>query len=165
MSSLERTVTFVPSQIGGPTQVPVSYTSDPGRLLWYDCQLCLSKMTTAAGVFLPLRFGKNAHPYDELYPSVPNIISCVLHGILFVNQTIFLCTLPFCFFGPVFGLFIYVFIFFVVNGVICRVLNGSDLKVFPTVQVDQRGEFGDEYWIFMNGVSVGLVRLCNPFLR
>jgi hypothetical protein len=156
---LKRTVTLVPSQIGGPDQVPVSYTSTPGRLLWYDCQLFISKLKNTFGVFLPLRFGKNADPFDELYPSVPNIMSVIIHSILFVIQTVFLCSLPLYFFAPCIWLIVYVALFFITNGLICRVLNGSDLKVYPKVAVDQNGEFKDEYWIFMNGVAVGLTFL------
>ncbi|KAF2432871.1 hypothetical protein EJ08DRAFT_100039 [Tothia fuscella] len=155
LEKLDRTVTFVPSQIGAADQVPVSYTSDPGRLLWYDLKLFASKLTKATGVFLPLRVGRDAQPYDELYPSVTNIWSCVLHTILGVNQGMFLCSLPWYLFAPVFWLILYVIFFFLINAGICRLLNGSDLKIYPTISVDPRGQFRDEYWIFMNGVSVG----------
>jgi hypothetical protein len=158
-SRLARTVTFVPSQIGGPTQVPISYTSTPGRLLWYDFRLFLSKISSTTGVFLPLRWGRNSEPYDELYPSLSNILSFGIHVLLAVMQLVFLCSFPVYLFAPCAWWIVYVMVFFGINGGICRMLNGSELKVYPSVPVDEEDKFRDEYWIFMNGVACGFV-LC-----
>jgi hypothetical protein len=83
---LGKTVTFMPSQVGRPDQVSISYTATPFRLLWYDIQLTLAKLPSSMGVMKPWRWGKDADPFDEMYPSGRNLLSIALHVILIVSQ-------------------------------------------------------------------------------
>lgn len=160
-----RTVTFVPTQLAGQSQVPVSYTSTPSRLFWYEIQLVISKAGKAAGVFLPLRYGKQSDPYDELYFSPENFIAVGLQSILAISQTLFVISLPTFFIAPVFWLVLYGLAFYTINGFLCQLLNGTDIKVYPSVDVDQDDRFSNEYWIFINGVATGQVTLLLTLLR
>jgi hypothetical protein len=83
-----RTVTFMPSQIGAPDQVLISYTAMPFPLMRYDIQLILGKLSFAVGVMRPWRLGADADPYDEMYPNGRNLISIGLHVILVVTQSV-----------------------------------------------------------------------------
>jgi hypothetical protein len=86
MKPLAKTVTFMPSQVGRPDQVSISYTATPFRLLWYDIQLTFAKLPSSMGVMKPWRLGKDADPFDEMYPSGRNLLSIGLHAILIVSQ-------------------------------------------------------------------------------
>lgn len=152
---LNRSVTYIPSQVGAPNDSAVSYTANPLSLLWYDIKLCVSKIPSSLGIILPCRFGSDADPFDELYPNPHNIISLVLHGFLIWTQAVFLISIPFCIFTPVFWFGIWVAINLIFNSIVSYFLNGNKLKVYPSVEVDREGKFSDEYWIFLNGVSVG----------
>lgn len=152
---LNRGVTYIPSQVGSPNDSAVSYTSNPISLLWYDIKLCISKLPAAAGIILPWRLGASADPFDELYPNPQNILSLVLHTFLIFTQAIFLVSIPLCIFVPLSFFVLWVAIYLVFNSAVSYILNGTKLKVYPSVEVDREGRFNDEYWIFLNGVSVG----------
>jgi hypothetical protein len=152
---LNRSVTYIPSQVGSPNDSAVSYTSNPFSLLWYDTKLCLSKLPASLGIILPWRIGSEADPFDELYPNLQNIISLTLHTFLIFTQAVFLISIPCCIFVPVAFFASWVAIYLVFNSAVSYLLNGNKLKVYPSVEVDREGKFSDEYWIFLNGVSVG----------
>jgi len=150
-----RTVTFMPSQVGSPDQVSISYTATPVRLVWYDLQLVLGKLPSTMGIMRPWRIGRHADPFDEMYPNGRNLISIALHAILVVSQLWFLFTLPWQVFTPV-GIFVCYFVGFLsFNTILCMALNGTELKLLPQTNVDPQGKFNDEYWLYLNGVSVG----------
>jgi len=88
-----KTVTFMPSQIGKPDQVSISYTATPFRLLWYDIQLVLGKLPSTVGVMKPWRWGKDADPFDEMYPNGRNLLSITLHAILIITQFVSISTI------------------------------------------------------------------------
>lgn len=152
---LNRGVTYIPSQVGAPNDSAVSYTADPLSLFWYDIKLTISKLPASLGIILPMRFGADADPFDELYPNMHNIHSVVMHTFLIWTQLGFVFTLPFWMFGNVFLLGVWVAINLIFNSIVCYFINGKKLKVYPSVEVDREGKFSDEYWIFLNGVSVG----------
>lgn len=152
-----RTVTFMPSQVGAPDQVSIAYTATPLRLLWYDLQLVLSKLPATTGILRPWRVGRNADPYDELYPSGTNLWCIALHTILIFTQLFFLFTLPWHVFSPIGAFLCYIAFFMFFNTILCMMLNGTELKLLPTTNVDPGNKFGDEYWLYLNGVSVGYV--------
>jgi hypothetical protein len=150
-------VSFLPSQIGGQFQTPQSYTANPLKLLLYDLHLCLvAKISFVFGIIKPMRYGRQADVYDELYPSWPNIKSVVIHTILFVAQSIFLITVPLAIISqiPAFWIIVYFVAFFLFNGLLCRILNGSRQTLMSRADLVQSNH-DSEYWIFLNGVSVG----------
>jgi hypothetical protein len=71
------------------------------------------------------------------------------------TMQVFIMTLPWHIFTPIACFICYVFCFIFFNTLISIALNGSELKILPQVQVDPEGKFNDEYWIYLNGVSVG----------
>ena len=64
-------------------------------------------------------------------------------------------TLPWHIFTPIAMFICYVACFMFFNTLVSIALNGTELKILPQVNVDPEGKFNDEYWIFINGVSVG----------
>jgi hypothetical protein len=154
-------VSFIPSQLATWSQTPLPYTANPRKLLIADLLLCLRKAKFIPGIFLPLRIGKNASPWDELYPSLINLKSIILHVILVIGQTIFLISLPFLILFPTFWIVAYVSTFVFTNGLLTKLLNGNTIRLEPKKEIlDQlaarKGKnYDDEYWIYMNGVSVG----------
>ena len=86
LKPIGKTVTFMPSQVGNPDQVSISYTATPFRLMWYDIQLILGHLPSAMGVMRPWRLGKDADPFDEMDPNGRNLLSIGLHAILIVTQ-------------------------------------------------------------------------------
>jgi hypothetical protein len=148
-------ISFLPSQVGVPSQTPLSYTSDPRKLLLDDFALCFSRTNFIFGIFKPLRYGKEADSFDELYPSLVNLKAIVLHGILVVTQLGFIISLPFFVIFPMFWCFGYVIVFFIFNTSVCRLLNGTKLRLDPSESIVPDAKHKSEYWIYMNGVSVG----------
>jgi hypothetical protein len=148
------TVSFLPSQIGERSQTPLSYTADPRQLLLADLLLCFQKLSFVLGIFLPLQF-RNADPFGELYPNRPNIKAVVLHVALVILQTAFFVSLPFFLVLPTSWLLGYVVAFFLVNSGLTRLLNGSSLTLEPSNDIAPKIKHDSEYWIYMNGVSVG----------
>jgi hypothetical protein len=148
-------VAFVPSQIGAQSQTPLSYTSDPRKLLLGDFALYYSKLSYVFGIMRPLRLGNDADPFDELYPSWKNIKAIILHSILVVAQLAFIISVPFFIFFPMIWCLLYIAVFFVCNAGVCRLLNGTKLKLAPNESIGSQGKHDSEYWIYLNGVSVG----------
>jgi len=150
-------VKFWPSQIGVIDE-ELPYTGSPWKLLQSEMKLIWGLKFFALGVLFPWRW-KEPDPMDELYLNWTNIKTLSIHAVLFVGQTVFLGSLPIAFVGALFmpGLIylIYVAIFFLVNWLLCRVLNGSEAMLTSQVDIQDHSKDNKEYWIFINGVAVG----------
>ncbi|KAF2096552.1 hypothetical protein NA57DRAFT_42495 [Rhizodiscina lignyota] len=150
-------VEFLASQTGlSPAiQDPLPYTGGPLYLLWADLLLILRCMPTALGIFLPLNL---LHPdiRDELYPgSWRNLFSLFLHVVLVFMQASFLISLISCLFVPLGWFIVYVAFFMLLNYGICWFLNGSTIQLVSQVEVENEENHASEYWVYLNGVSVG----------
>jgi hypothetical protein len=153
---MTESVRFLPSQLGNPTQTPIAYTGDPFKLLWSDFQLIVRWVTIMPGVMRPMRLGKQAQVWDELYPSVQNLFAVGLHLVLIPVQLMFLISVPVAICLQIPGLWILLYIagFLVANRMVCRLINGCQLVLEPSNDIICEPK-GDEYWIYLNGVSVG----------
>jgi hypothetical protein len=71
-------------------------------------------------------------------------------------------TLPWHIFTPIafFACYVACFLFF--NTLFSIALNGTEVKITPQVRVDPEGKFNDEFWVYLNGVSVGYAFLPSP---
>lgn len=148
-------VRFVPSQVGRSDQAPVPWTGDPIKLLWSDVLLLVKRWWAIPGIIRPLHLGKAANRFDELYPSWPNIVAMSLHALLLLTQTTFLMSLPFCLTIPSGWVLLYFAAGYAWNCSISRMLNGKHLRLEPSKNIVFKDEHDDEYWIYLNGVSVG----------
>lgn len=148
-------VRFLPSQVGESNQTPVAWTGDPFKLLLSDAALLFKTWTTIPGVFRPMRLGKAANRWDELYPSFPNLVALALHLVLLVAQTGFLVSLPLLLTVPSWLALLYIGVFYACNCAVCRVINGKDLRLQPSKDIVFKDRHDDEFWIYLNGVSVG----------
>lgn len=146
------TVQFLPSQIGGTAESPARYTEDPRTLLWSDVRSLIRNAKYIPFGIVPIRIG-TSDPYDELYLSAINIKTIVIHTIMIIGQSLFLVLLPFLVFSPF--LFAYLSGFWLANGTLCRILNGSSIRLHSKVPVRNRTKYESESWIYLNGVSVG----------
>ncbi|KAH7124063.1 hypothetical protein B0J11DRAFT_568956 [Dendryphion nanum] len=156
-------VKLVPSQSGKPAESPLPYTGNPLYLCWYDVLLFWRCSWSVVGIVLPLSPWP-CGPLDELYPSIQNLICLALHGFLIVLQVLFLASLPILVAFPVGTAFIYVAAVMVVNFSVSWLLNGHDSVHRSKVHLgNDAQEHDDEFWIYLNGVSVGQVT--SPFLR
>jgi hypothetical protein len=148
-------ISFIPSQIGVRTQTPMPIYSVPHKLLWADIILCFSKGAFFLGIFRPWRLGSKSEPYDELYLSVKNAKSVILHAIMYISQSIFLLSLPFFLIFPVSWLLVYILGCWGIHQISYYLLNGSTIKVEPSAHIIPKEKHDSEYWVYLNGVSVG----------
>lgn len=121
-----------------------------------DGALLLKSWRTIPGIFSPMRLGNAANKWDELYPSFPNLLALALHFFLIVAQSIFLLSLPFLLAFPLFNAVLYVLCFWLCNRAVCSIINGKDhLRLWPSEDIVFKDEHPGEFWIYLNGVSVG----------
>jgi hypothetical protein len=148
-------ITFYPSQAGSPTgKLPIAYTGHPLHLLWSDLCLIWRQKGRVGGILLPIHPFK-LDEFDELYLSSKNVLAIIVHAFLVVMQLLFLLSLFIGLFVPVWMFGIYVTTFLTFNYAICRVfLNGGVIKLESTVGM-KGGIDSKDYWIYLNGVSVG----------
>jgi hypothetical protein len=148
-------ITFYPSQKGGPTtEVPLAYTANPFHLLWSDLCLIWRQKGTVGGILLPLRYFKLTE-FDELYPSRKNIIAVITHVVLVIFQLTFLASLFACLFVPVWAFLLWTTTYLTVNYSICRLFLNGDGHPLASTRGVQGADNQSEYWIYLNGVSVG----------
>ena len=148
-------VSFIPSQVGRKSQRSLPLNGRPHKLLMADFVLCFTKLGYIFGILNPWRWGSSADPFDELYPSYKNIKSILLHTIMVITQSFFLLSLPFFLFLPFSWLFIYLIGCWAIHQVFYLLLNGRTIRLEPSKNILQKSKYDSEYWIYMNGVSVG----------
>jgi hypothetical protein len=150
-------VSFIPSQRGSTTKTSLPYTADPKKLFMADIVLCFSKWRHLLGIIQPWKLGRKEDSFDELYPSPVNIKSVILHVILFINQSIFLLSLPLFIILPIpiIWLILYVAGFWAFHSFVCFFLNGRTISLEPSKHIVPKVDHDSEYWIYLNGVSVG----------
>lgn len=150
-------VGFLPSQIPTSSNSPLPYTDAPSRLVFQDVLLffkCLPSLPVIVSPLFPWKSGT----LDELCLfSIKNVIDIVVHSFLVVLQSIFLLSLLPLFFTflPVWGFALYIAAVLLINNTICWFLNGTRLKLESDPRIRHDPSLDNEYWIFVNGVSVG----------
>ncbi|PVH69059.1 hypothetical protein DL98DRAFT_626973 [Cadophora sp. DSE1049] len=151
-------VQFFGSQIGGQTEAPLSFTGSPWALFISDALLFLRWIPYLPNIAIPL-YPWPSGDLDELYPSLPNIFDIALHAILFAMQATFIVSLLFLTHLPFFLYVAYIWIFILLNTMVCWLLNGKipngGLKSTEDYQSRAWARHEDECWIFLNGVAVG----------
>jgi hypothetical protein len=122
-----------------------------------DFRLCFSHWRQVLGIFLPMKFDrKTGDPFGELYPNLTNVKCLILQVVLFFAEAVFLLTIPLLLVVPAVWLGLYIATFFAFKWALCYLLNGNDLTLEPSKEiVDKFTGHENEYWIFMNGISVG----------
>jgi hypothetical protein len=150
-------VSFIPSQRGSTTRTSLPYTANPWKLLVADIILCSSKWKFLFGIIRPWKLGSKEDSFDELYPSRVNIISVFLHSILLVAQSLFLVSLPLFLIIPIplSWFLLYLAGVWGFHSFICFFLNGTTTTLEPSKHIVPKYNHDSEYWIYLNGVSVG----------
>ena len=149
------------SQAGGATATPLAYTGSPLQLLLFDLRLFSRNVVYLPCIFLPF-FPWPSGPLDELYPSTANIVNIAVHTLLFIYQLAFLMTLPIlAYVLPVTAFILYIAAALWLNKLFCLHFNKGipedGLKSTEDEYSQQWASHDDEYWIFLNGICVGLV--------
>ena len=145
---------FRPSQIGGGGNVPLPYTTSPMTLLWNDFCLILRSLRYVPGIVLPLSPLRSGL-LDELNHSPENLKILAIHAALIVGQLAFIVSLPFCIMLPIAWFVFYFAAVILVNAAICNYLNGPNRFLTSRTPLTPLSEHQDEFWVFINGVSVG----------
>jgi hypothetical protein len=146
---------FFGSQVGGESVINYSYTDMPWRLVAWDIKYFITFAWALPWIVWPVRPCDGGH-LDELSPTAENIWCIFIHVLLVILQVFFLISLPVALVLPVYLFIVTLAIFFSINWLLCRCLNGStityesDPKYAPTLEEHQH-----EQWIFLNGVAVG----------
>lgn len=148
---------FFGSQVGGESVISYSYTDLPWKLVAYDIKYFFTFAWALPWILWPVRPCDGGH-FDELFLTAENIWCIFIHVVLFILQLLFLISLPIAFLLPGYLFIAALGLFFLVNGLLCRCLNGntiiyeSDPKYAPALPEHQH-----EQWVFLNGVAVGYV--------
>ncbi|KAI0868228.1 hypothetical protein GGS24DRAFT_223910 [Hypoxylon argillaceum] len=146
---------FFGSQVGGKSVINYSYTDQPWKLVAYDIKYFFTFAWALPWIVWPVRPSDGGH-FDELSFTADNIWCISVHVVLFVLQLLFLILLPIAFLLPVYLFAAALGVFFLVNSLLCRLLNGntttyvSDSKYAPALAEHQH-----EQWLFLNGVAAG----------
>ncbi|TGJ84469.1 hypothetical protein E0Z10_g4305 [Xylaria hypoxylon] len=146
---------FFGSQVGGESVISYSYTDLPWKLVAYDIKYFFAFAWALPWIVWPVRPCDGGH-FDELSFTADNIWCMAIHAILFILQLLFLISLPLALLLPVYLFIAALGVFFLVNWLLCRCLNGktimyeSDPKYAPALAEHQH-----EQWVFLNGVAVG----------
>jgi hypothetical protein len=95
---------------------------------------------------------------DELYPSLRNGATVLIHIFLVVYQLAFLLSLPIILICMVPGLWIlaYAAIGFTINyAIVMLMLNGFQQVLVSQVPVIERPGHQQERWLYINGIAAG----------
>jgi len=123
-----------------------------------DAKLVLQFLPFARGILLPWRI-LDQDKYDELYFSRANLFAIAIHSILIKLQGSWLVSLPFMLLFPAWIALTWIAGFLVFNNVVCLLcLNGWATKLRSKTGVAVEAKHASEYWIYMNGVSVGYAK-------
>lgn len=147
-------IKFYGSQIGGSPITSHTYTGDPLSLLWHDVASAFSLILYFPTIVMPMS-PLNSRHFCELYPSIPNLWSMLLHVILVALQLPFLLSIPLWIFLPVWLVLFGVACFLVVNWGIWLLLNGTKMEYSSNPAYASNEGHEHEQWIFLNGVAVG----------
>ncbi|KAI1424299.1 hypothetical protein F5Y12DRAFT_461556 [Xylaria sp. FL1777] len=146
---------FFGSQVGGESVINYSYTDLPWNLVAYDIKYFFTFAWALPWIVWPVRPCDGGH-FDELSFTADNVWCISIHVVLFILQLLFLISLPVAFVLPVYLFIAFLGLFFLINGLLCRCLNGktiiyeSDPKYAPVLVEHQH-----EQWVFLNGVAAG----------
>lgn len=76
--------------------------------------------------------------------------------VLLIAQTGFLISLPFLLAVPSWLAILYIAIFYACNCAVSRIINGrNNLRLEPSNDIVFEDKHDDEFWIYLNGVSIG----------
>ena len=149
---------FLHSQEGEETELPLTYTGSPWQLFASDVRLFFANILYIPFIFLPL-YPWPSGPLDELYPTWANMIDIALHCFLFVVQLSFLISLPLLIIYPVSIYVLYIAIVLILNALVCfhfnRGIPAEGLRSTDDEYSQQWESHDDEAWIFLNGICVG----------
>ncbi|KAI1332507.1 hypothetical protein F5Y16DRAFT_179268 [Xylariaceae sp. FL0255] len=153
-STAER-IQFFGSQVGGKSVINYSYTDLPWRLVLWDIQYFFIFSWALPWIIWPLRPCDGAY-LDELALTAANLWCIIIHFLLIIFQLSFLLALPVALILPTYLFGASCAIFFGINWLLCRSLNGDTIiyKSDPKY-AEARPEHQHEQWIFLNGVAVG----------
>ena len=152
---MEKATEFYRSQIGDTTVINYSYTDKPWRLLVKDMSYFFVYAWALPWILWPI-YPYGSGELDELYPSARNLFCIATHFILVVLQLAFVLGLPFALIFPLWMDLLAAGIFFTINWLLCKLLNGDKI-IFHSDEkyAKPKPEHEHEQWIFLNGVAVG----------
>ncbi|KAJ4423210.1 hypothetical protein N0V82_002071 [Gnomoniopsis sp. IMI 355080] len=159
--SVPDTVNFFGSQIGDETVINYSYTDSPWKIIRKDIYYFFYYIWALPYIVFPFK-PCDSGALSELSPTSGNIFCIFVHTILVILQLGFIFILfPLALFIPLWTTILLIGAFLVVNGLLCKLLNGSadDTDIIfhsdPQYALPDQPRFAHEQWVFLNGVAVG----------
>ncbi|KAI8962036.1 hypothetical protein F5Y11DRAFT_366165 [Daldinia sp. FL1419] len=148
-------VNFLGSQVGGESVINYSYTDMPWKLVLWDLWYLIKYSPYLVWVLWPL-WPFYGGTFDELSFTLSHVWCCFIHIILITLQLAFILALPSVAILPGWLFMSGMAIFFIINGILCRTLNGSTIQYTSDPKYSPDSEkFRHEQWIFLNGISTG----------
>ncbi|KAK3321632.1 hypothetical protein B0H66DRAFT_472946 [Apodospora peruviana] len=146
---------FFGSQVGGQSIINYSYTDMPYRLMAFDAYYFFKFIWALPYIVFPLTPADSGE-LSELAFTRKNMFSLAMHLVLCLLQLAFIVALPLMALLPVWTAALAIGLFFLVNDLLCRLLNGSTVEYHSDPEyASALPEHGHEQWIFINGVAAG----------
>jgi hypothetical protein len=134
---------------------PRHYASPPFSLVWRDILLIFLNLPYVVYIAVPF-WPWPSEELDEFYPSLQNLIAMALHLLLIILQVAFIISLPMCLWFPLVWVLLYIAAFFVLNNLICEILNGRNRNVHVSkTNLSMFPKRENERWIYLNGIATG----------
>lgn len=154
MAKKEDRTEFYGSQVGGQSVINYSYTDNPWQLLMHDIKTFFHFFWALPWIVWPVRPCPGGN-FDELSFTCKNVFCIFVHTILVILQLVFILTLPMLILFPIWSVAAYLVVFFSVNWLLCRLLNGSERVYVSDSKYAEQEDHPNEKWVFLNGVAVG----------
>lgn len=146
---------FYRSQVGEASVIDYSHTDFPWKLLAKDAYYFFVYIWALPWAIWPLYpFGPKE--FNELAPTLQNLLCVFIHFILAVLQLLFILALPFTILFPIWMVLTGIVTFMIVNWGLCQLLNGKhDTYRSDEGYAKPLPEHEHEQWVFLNGICVG----------
>ncbi|KAK4042982.1 hypothetical protein C8A01DRAFT_13427 [Parachaetomium inaequale] len=146
---------FFGSQIGGRSVINYGYTDMPWKLMAWDVYYFFRFFWAIPYILWPLSPADSAE-LSELSPTWGNVWAVAIHLVLCVVQLAGIAVLPALVVLPVWTAAVLIGLFFLVNKVLCALLNGKEVEYHSDPKyAPELPEHAHEQWIYINGVAAG----------
>ncbi|KAK6858610.1 alpha beta-hydrolase [Apiospora arundinis] len=143
------------TQAGGKSFSNYPNTASPFFLLVVDVYYTFYYAWALPWLAFPLWPWGSGH-FDEFSPTLKNLTCLLVHGILFFEQLSLFFFLPFMVFLPIWAVAAEVVIWYMVDSVIRKLLNGSSFTFHSDPRYAKPSEENaHESWIYLNGILIG----------
>ncbi|KAK8012121.1 transketolase [Apiospora arundinis] len=142
------------AQAGGKSYTNYPNTASPFHRLVVDVYYLFYYAWTLPWLVFPLWPWRSGH-FDELSPTTKNLACLLTHGMLFFEQLIFISSIPLMVCIPVWGVAFEVVLWYTVDSVLRKLLNGNSKLYHSDPRYAEPVEGSHESWVYVNGIMIG----------